>query len=71
MPAANLADMDPRLAKLIDAALRGEEVVLARGGVPVAKLVAIEPKRPRRREPGRFEGQGIEHDPDWGSPTAS
>lgn len=57
--------MDPRLAELIDAALRGEEVVLARGGVPVARLVAIGPKRVRRREPGRFEGQGVEHDPNW------
>lgn len=50
MPAADLADMDPRLAELIEAALKGEEVVIARDGVPVAKLVPIGPRR--RREPG-------------------
>ena len=65
MPAADLADMDPRLTELIDAALRGEEVVIARDGVPVAKLVAIACTQRRRREPGRFEGEGAEFDPHW------
>ena len=66
MPAADLADMDPRLAELIEAALKGEEVVFARDGVPVAKLVPIGPRR--RREPGRFEGEIVELDPDWWKP---
>jgi prevent-host-death family protein len=66
MPAANLADMDSRLAELIEAALRGEEVVIARDGVPVAKLVPVGSRR--RREPGRFEGEIVELDPDWWKP---
>ena len=32
------------LSKLIEAALKGEEVVIARGNVPVARIVAIKPK---------------------------
>jgi prevent-host-death family protein len=66
MPAANLADMDPRLIELIEAAVRGEEVVIARDGVPVAKLVPVGPRW--RREPGRFEGEIVELDPDWWKP---
>lgn len=34
-----------QLSKLIDAALRGEEVVIAKGTQPVVRLVAIPQKR--------------------------
>jgi prevent-host-death family protein len=42
------------LSKLIEAALSGEEVVITRGGKPVAKLVAI---RERMFKIGLLEGQ--------------
>ena len=37
------------LSRLIRAAQEGEEIVIARGGVPVARLVPFEVERPRRR----------------------
>ena len=36
------------LSKLIEAALRGEEVVIARGDKPVARIVPIGPIRPKQ-----------------------
>ena len=68
MPIANVHQAKTQLSKLIDAALKGEEVVIARDGVPVVRLVAVERKRERRREPGRFEGEIVEFDPDWWKP---
>ena len=38
----NLADFDPALSKLIDRMSAGEEVVLERGGKPVARLVHVQ-----------------------------
>jgi len=35
------------LSRLAERAAQGEEIVIARGGRPVAKLVPIEPKRER------------------------
>lgn len=46
------------LSKLLAQAEAGEEVIIARGSKPVAKLVAVaaaEPKKPR--VPGRLKGQ--------------
>lgn len=44
------------LSKLLRKAAKGEEVVIARGKHPVAKLVAISPPK-RKRTPGRFKGK--------------
>jgi len=42
----NVAEAKAKLSELLEAVLRGEEVVLARRGKPVAKLVPVEkPKR--------------------------
>jgi prevent-host-death family protein len=38
----NIAEAKAKLSALVDAALKGEEVVLARGGKPVAKIVSLE-----------------------------
>ncbi|HSK03410.1 MAG TPA: type II toxin-antitoxin system Phd/YefM family antitoxin [Kofleriaceae bacterium] len=40
------------LSRLIERAHAGEEIVIARGDVPVARLVPIEAARPPRRQPG-------------------
>jgi prevent-host-death family protein len=50
----NIGEAKTRLSELIEAALRGEEVVLQKAGVPVADLVP-RPERlaARRREIGR------------------
>jgi len=41
MPISNIHDAKTNLSKLIEAALRGEEVVIAKAGKPVVRLVAI------------------------------
>jgi len=43
-------------SRLLDAVAGGEEVVIARAGEPMAKLVPIEAKPPKRRL-GRLEGK--------------
>jgi prevent-host-death family protein len=54
------------LSKLIEEVLRGEEVVIARSGVPVARLVAVQaPHEPRR--PGGGRGQ-VRIGPDFDLP---
>ena len=44
------------LSRLLEEALLGEEVVIARDGVPIARLVPIEPAA-LRRQPGSARGK--------------
>ncbi|MFN7572240.1 MAG: type II toxin-antitoxin system Phd/YefM family antitoxin [Betaproteobacteria bacterium] len=44
-----------QLPRLIERAERGEEIVIARGGRPIARLV---PYGPKRRTPGLARGRG-------------
>ena len=44
------------LSRLVERALAGEEVVIARNGKPLVKLVPI-PKERKRRVPGRGTGK--------------
>jgi prevent-host-death family protein len=44
------------LSKLIRQACQGEEIIIARGAVPVARLVPIG-KTPKRRQPGSLRGK--------------
>lgn len=46
----NIAEAKAKLSALIDAAERGEEVIIARNGEPVARLENF--KRPFYRKPG-------------------
>ena len=41
----NVHEAKSQLSKLIEAALRGEDVVIARGDVPVVKMVPVEKKK--------------------------
>jgi len=60
-------------SKLLQKAARGEEVILARGKTPVAKLVAIpapeekNKKNGKKRVPGRWKGR-ISYTPDAFAP---
>ncbi len=49
MDPINIHSAKTQLSKLIEAAERGEEVIIARAGKPVAKLVALENQRPSRK----------------------
>lgn len=52
----NVAEAKARLSELIDAALRGEEVTIARRNKPVVRLAALEQPRPRTTA-GLFRGR--------------
>jgi len=47
MKPVNIAQAKARLPELIDAALRGEEVIIARRNKPVVRLVVAESARPK------------------------
>ncbi|MQA75319.1 MAG: type II toxin-antitoxin system prevent-host-death family antitoxin [Solirubrobacterales bacterium] len=44
----NMHDAKTQLSRLAQRAAEGEDIVIARNGRPLAKLVAIEERKPRR-----------------------
>jgi len=60
----NMLDAKNRLSSLVAAVEQGEEVILARGGVPVAKIVKY--ARPRVKPPGAWKGR-VALSSDWDS----
>ena len=67
MRTANVHEAKTQLSKLIEAAIAGEEVVIARNGVPAVRLVPVEVEQPRRQG-GFWKGKVREIDPDWWKP---
>lgn len=55
MPPVNVHDAKTHFSKLLERVALGEEVVIARAGHPVAKLVPIAPEIPQR-SPGSARG---------------
>lgn len=53
----NVHDAKTHLSKLIDRAHAGEEIVLAKSGVPWAKLVPYAAPPKPQRQPGRFKNE--------------
>ncbi|CAN5143249.1 type II toxin-antitoxin system Phd/YefM family antitoxin [soil metagenome] len=53
--AVNVYEAKTQLSKLIDRALAGEEVVIARAGTPLVRLVPF--VQPDQRVPGSARGQ--------------
>jgi len=51
----NLYDAKTRLSELVDRASAGEEIVIAKNGRPLARLVPIPAEKPNRT-PGGWEG---------------
>lgn len=51
----NIYDAKTHFSALIDRAARGEEIVIARAGKPVARLVPLEPAK--KRTPGAWRGR--------------
>jgi len=56
MQQINLHEAKTHLSRLVDRAAAGEEIVIARGGRPIARLVAFVP-RLAPRTLGGYEGQ--------------
>jgi prevent-host-death family protein len=52
----NLYDAKTRLSQLVERAARGEEIVIAKAGKPLAKLVPLA-TRNEPRKPGGWEGK--------------
>jgi prevent-host-death family protein len=50
----NIAEAKAKLSELLDRALAGEEIVIARAGKPLARLVPTRPTK--RRKPGVWRG---------------
>lgn len=70
---ANIHEAKTNLSRLIDAAERGEEVVIARNGVPAVKLVPVEKPDETKDTPGKrligmWAGRVVINDPDWWKP---
>jgi len=55
MKTVNIHQAKTHLSKLIARVRKGEEIVLAKAGKPVAKIVPFEPA-PKRRVPGSARG---------------
>ncbi len=53
---ANMHEAKTNFSKLVERALDGEDVVIARAGTPVARLVPYVEERPRR-VPGALKGR--------------
>jgi prevent-host-death family protein len=52
----NLYEAKTSLSRLVDRAAAGEEIVIAKAGLPLAKLVPVKATRKPRR-PGGWEGR--------------
>jgi prevent-host-death family protein len=57
MDQVNLYEAKTQLSKLVDRAAAGEEIIIARHGRPVARLVAYAPPAGKRRRLGVLAGK--------------
>lgn len=53
----NIHEAKTHLSRLLQRVAAGEEVIIARAGVPVARLVAVEPKKKKIRPLGMDRGR--------------
>jgi prevent-host-death family protein len=56
MPIGNIHEAKKQFSKLIEAVTQGDEVVIAKAGKPVAKLVPFQEQMPVRK-PGALKGK--------------
>ena len=54
----NVHEAKTHLSRLLDRVSQGEEIVIARAGKPVARLVPMR-EQPERREPGSASGRVV------------
>ena len=65
----NMHEAKSQLSKLVQAALDGEEVIIARNGAPVVQLIKYTPVK-AKRNPGAWAGKIWIAD-DWDSPETN
>lgn len=56
MHIVNIHDAKTHFSKLIDAVMKGEEIIIAKAGKPAAKLIPITLIKPKRT-PGALKGK--------------
>jgi prevent-host-death family protein len=56
MKKANLHEAKTNISKLVDLACKGEEVIICKAGVPIAKIIAFSPEK-KKRNPGLLAGK--------------
>lgn len=54
----NIHEAKTHLSRLLDRASQGEEIIIARAGKPVARLVAVR-ESPGQRRPGSAKGEVV------------
>ena len=64
----NIHEAKTHLSRLVDRAHAGEEIIVAKGGVPYAKLVPIAPISLPKRRPGGLTVVGDIPDSVWFDP---
>jgi len=57
----NIHEAKTHLSRLIERVRRGERITIAKAGLPVARLLPIEPEHPPRRAPGMDKGKVVIH----------
>jgi prevent-host-death family protein len=57
MHVASIGEAQAHLSELIDRAAAGEEIVIARAGKPVVRLIAYLEATPPTRTPGAWKGK--------------
>lgn len=56
MAIVNIHEAKTHFSKLVDKAMKGEEIIIGKSGTPVVKLIAIQHKKPKR-VPGALKDQ--------------
>lgn len=56
MHIVNIHEAKTHFSKLVEAAAHGEEIIIAKAGKPIARLSALNIKKPKRK-PGLYKGK--------------
>lgn len=67
MTEVNIHEAKTHLSRLLEKVQQGEEVVIAKAGKPIARLVKIEREKPKPRRLGTGKGT-IQFLPGWDDP---
>lgn len=65
----NIHEAKTGFSKLVERVRRGQEVVIAKAGKPVAKLVAYEPPKRKIAPPGSLKDKGYWMSDDFNDPV--
>lgn len=69
MAQVNIHEAKTHLSRLVEQAAKGKEIVIAKSGKPVARLVALAPVARKKRKPGALKGR-IRLMPGWDAPMS-